>query len=263
MNVTVFTSNQARHIALLRDLAKISDKVFAIIEANTIFPGSNDDFFRKSVIMKRYFSKVIQAESDFFGENLLLPENVVPIVLKMGDLAKIQLHKLESALHSDHYVVFGSSYIKGDLIKFLIARRALNIHMGISPYYRGSSCNFWASYDGNFNLIGATVHLISESLDSGSILFHALPKEEDSAFNLGMRSVAAAQKGLVNYIVNNKIDQLVPIDQESAKEIRYTRNRDFTDDVALSYLENLPTKESLSNRIRTRNIENFINPFIY
>ena len=263
MNITIFTSNQARHLSLLRDLSKICNKVYAIIEVNTIFPGDNDDFFKKSVIMKRYFSNVIKAESDFFGENFFLPENIIPIVIKMGDLKKIQLNKLESALNSDHYIVFGSSYIKGDLIKFLIAQRALNIHMGISPYYRGSSCNFWASYDGNFDLIGATVHLISESLDSGSILFHALPKEEDCAFNLGMRSVAAAHKGLVNYIVNDEINQLFPIDQESFKEIRYTRNKDFTDDIALFYLENLPTKELISNCIKNRNIENFINPYIY
>lgn len=263
MNITVFTSNQARHLSLLRDLSKTCNKVYAIIEVNTIFPGSNDDFFKKSIIMKRYFSNVIKAESDFFGENFFLPENIIPIVIKMGDLKKIQLNKLESALHSDHYIIFGSSYIKGDLIKFLIAHRALNIHMGISPYYRGSSCNFWASYDGNFSLIGATIHLISESLDSGSILFHALPREEDCAFNLGMRSVAAAHKGLVNYIVNNEINQLVPINQESFKEIRYTKNKDFTDDIALVYLDNLPTKESISKSIKNRNIENFINPYIY
>lgn len=263
MIITVFTSNQPRHLSLLKDLSKICSKVYAIIEVNTIFPGDNDDFFKKSDIMKRYFSNVIQAESDCFGENFFLPENIIPIIIKMGDLKKIQLNKLESALYSDLYIVFGSSYIKGDLIEFLITHRALNIHMGISPFYRGSSCNFWASYDGNFNLIGATVHLISESLDSGKILFHALPKEEDCAFNLGMRSVAAVHKGLVNYIINNKINQIVPVDQDSSKEIRYSRNKDFTDDIALFYLDNLPTKQLISKSIKNRNIENFINPYIY
>ena len=263
MNITVFTSNQARHLSLLRDLAKVCNKVYAIIEVNTVFPGDNDDFFKKSAIMKRYFNNVIRAESDFFGDNLFLNENVIPIVIKMGDLKKIPLYKLELALHSDHYIIFGSSYIKGDLINFLIAHRAINIHMGISPFYRGSSCNFWACYDGNFGFVGATVHLISKNLDSGAILFHALPREEDCAFNLGMRSVAAAHKGIVNYIVSDEINQLIPIDQKSFNEIRYTRNKDFTDDIALFYLDNLPKKELILKSIKDRNIKNFINPYIY
>ena len=78
---------------------------------------------------------------------------------------------------SDLYIVFGSSYIKGRLINFLIKNKAINIHMGISPYYRGSDCNFWSLYDNNFHLVGGTVHLISKGLDSGPILFHTRAKK--------------------------------------------------------------------------------------
>ena len=44
--------------------------------------------------------------------------------------------------------------------------------MGISPYYRGTDCNFWALYDGNPHLVGATIHYLSEGLDSGDIAYH-------------------------------------------------------------------------------------------
>ena len=77
-------------------------------------------------------------------------------------------------LDSDLYIIFGSSFIKGDLIDFLIEKKAINIHMGVSPYYRGADCNFWALNDNNPHLVGATIHLISKNLDSGPILFHAL-----------------------------------------------------------------------------------------
>ena len=52
-----------------------------------------------------------------------------------------------------------------NLINFLIKKKTINIHMGISPYYRGSDCNFWAMYDNNLHLVGGTVHLISKGLD--------------------------------------------------------------------------------------------------
>ena len=37
---------------------------------------------------------------------------------------------LFEALSSDLYIIFGSSFIKGWLIDYLIEKRAINIHMG-------------------------------------------------------------------------------------------------------------------------------------
>ena len=83
---------------------------------------------------------------------------------------------LNSFLKSDMYIVFGSSFIKGELANFLIKKKAINIHMGVSPYYRGTDCNFWALYDNNPHLVGATIHFLSKGLDNGPILYHAMSK---------------------------------------------------------------------------------------
>lgn len=48
MKITVFTSNQIRHLSLIADLASIADEVFAIQECNTLFPGETADFFKSS-----------------------------------------------------------------------------------------------------------------------------------------------------------------------------------------------------------------------
>ena len=84
----------------------------------------------------------------------------------MGDLNHLKKADLKDFLESDIYVVFGSSYIKGFLVDFLIKRKAINIHMGLSPYYRGADCNFWALQDDNPHYVGATIHLLSKGLDS-------------------------------------------------------------------------------------------------
>ena len=39
--ITVFTSNQPRHVSLIKELSKVCDKVFAIIESNTVHPGKS------------------------------------------------------------------------------------------------------------------------------------------------------------------------------------------------------------------------------
>ena len=263
MNITVFTSNQPRHLSLINDLAGIADTVYAIIEVNTVFPGENADFFKKSEVMKKYFSRVISSEQKFFGQISFLPPNVRPLIMKSGDLNKVSSDILKPALSSDEYVIFGASFIKGDLIDFLVEQGAYNIHMGVSPYYRGSSCNFWAAYDGNYDMVGSTIHMLSKGLDSGDMLFHALPSFEADPFDLGMKAVKSAHKGLIENLKNGNLANFSREPQNKMAELRYTKNAQFDDAVAEDYLQNLPAESQLSHTIANRDMKKFLNPFIY
>jgi len=263
MKITVFTSNQPRHINLINSLSTIADTVYAIQECNTVFPGQIDDFFRKTPVMQDYFSNVIKSEVCMFGNIKFIKSNVKTLSIKSGDLNKLDISVLTESLSSDYYVVFGSSYIKGELIRFLVNNGAYNIHMGISPYYRGSSCNFWAPFDGNPDLIGATIHMLSEGLDSGDMLYHALPKAgEYGVFDLGMESVKVAHESLVCMMKSGNIKSLPPVKQDKSLQLRYTSNSDFTDEVAECYLQSLATPEEIFEKLKKRDLSKFLNPYI-
>jgi len=263
MKITVFTSNQPRHISLIESLASIADEVYAIQECNTIFPGQVADFFRRSDVMQEYFSHVIGAEKKVFGQPRFSPPKVNSLSIKLGDLNRLDLETLKPALDSDYYIIFGSSFIKGDLCDFLVNQKALNIHMGVSPYYRGSSCNFWALQEGNPDYVGATIHLLSKGLDSGPMLFHALPKpQETGAFLLGMCAVKAAHEGLVSHLKARTIFEFDPVSQDKTLELKYTRNRDFTDDVAALYLKTAPTPTEIAHSLDSRDFTKFLNPYL-
>ena len=238
MKITLFSSNHQRHICLARELSKIADEVFFISEINTVFPGKVADFFNKTPVMQEYFERVLNSEKIIFGEIGFLPTNVHTLSIKSGDLNLLSREQLEQALNSDVYIVFGASFIKGWLIDFLIRNEALNIHMGISPYYRGSSCNFWALYDNNPSFVGATIHMLSKGLDSGEILFHCLPEiiDGESPFDFTMRSVSAAHFGLCRSINDRSIFTMDRIPQDKDKQYRYSKNVDFTDIVARDFL---------------------------
>ena len=263
MKITVFTSNQPRHISLVESLCEIADEVFSVHESNTVFPGEIQDFFQKTEVMKDYFSRVITAETQVFGRPRFLPKKARALCLKGGDLNRLELAALKPALESDYYVVFGASFIKGGLCDFLVDHGALNIHMGVSPYYRGNSCNFWALYDGRPDLVGATIHLLTKGLDSGPLLFHTLPKAQAvDGFTLGMLAVKAAHLGLVNVIQEERIRIYPPLAQDKSKQIRYAKNADFTDAVASEYLKRLPSPESTFGRLKDRDVGLFTSPFI-
>tara|TARA_Y100000589_G_C27170171_1_gene636326 strand:+ start:659 stop:1444 length:786 start_codon:yes stop_codon:yes gene_type:complete len=239
MRVTIFSSNQPRHLNIAREFACIADEVFLISEVNTVFPGKVDDFFRKSTIMQSYFENVIASEKKIFGDLGFNSSKIRQLSIKLGDLNKLNYSQLKEALSSDYYVVFGSSFIKGWLIDFLIKQKALNIHMGLSPYYRGSSCNFWALYDRNPNYVGATIHLLSKGLDSGNILCHCIPKpyKEENLFDFTMKSVKLAHRSLVNLVESETIFSIPSFKQDKSKEIRYSKNQDFNDQVADEFLK--------------------------
>ena len=237
MKITVFTSNQPRHVALVNRLAAISDTTYAVLESNTVFPGQIQDFYKKSETFKKYFSNVLDAEKKIFGDLTFTAKNVKSLVLKQGDLNLLVKQQLSEALESDVFVVFGSSFIKGWLIEFLTSKKTVNIHMGLSPYYRGSSCNFWALFDGRPEYVGATIHLLSRGLDSGPILYHVIPKLDlENPFEFTMRSVDVAQKSLVEKIARDELTKFPPVNQNQELQLRYSRDSDFTDEIAAAFL---------------------------
>ena len=238
MKITIFSSNQSRHLNIAREFSHIAEKVYFVSEVNTVFPGKVEDFYQKSEVMKTYFFNVMQSEKNIFGNIDFLPKNVSTLSMKNGDLSSLDKAQLTEALSSDVYVVFGASYIKGWLIDFLVEKKAINIHMGLSPYYRGSSCNFWALYDDKPSYVGATIHRLSKGLDSGDIMFHCVPKlvSNESPFDFTMRSVLVAQKGLVESVKNAELFSMPTFKQDSSKELRYSKNKQFTDEVASNFL---------------------------
>ena len=142
------------------------------------FPGMVPGHYKASKVMEKYFKKVREAQTKIFDSTFIKKnKNINLIPMKSGDLNICKINFLKDFLKSDFYLVFGSSYIKGELADYLIKHKAVNIHMGISPYYRGNDCNFWALKDNNPHLVGSTVHLLTKGLDSGPILYHSLSKK--------------------------------------------------------------------------------------
>ena len=233
MKVTLFTTNLARHNYLVNLLSNIATRLNVVQENTTIFPGTVPDHYPATDTMKKYFTKVINAQKKLFGNSLISEKNknINLLPLESGDLNKCSTEFLSDFLKSDVYIVFGSSYIRGELVNFLVNHKALNIHMGVSPYYRGTDCNFWALFDDNSHLVGATIHLLSKGLDSGPILYHALSEIKDDPFVYTMSTVKSAFHSLAERIKNETIFKYLPELQNKSKEIRYSRKNEFNDEV--------------------------------
>ena len=107
--------------------------------------------------------------------------------------------------------------------------------MGVSPYYRGTDCNFWALYDNNPHLVGATIHLLSKGLDSGPMLYHAMSNIKKNPFEYTMSTVKAAFHSIAERIKDKSIFEIKPINQDKLKEIRYSKKIEFNEEKVNDY----------------------------
>ncbi len=70
----------------------------------------------------------------------------------------------------DVIVVYGTRIIRSHI--FQRARKAtLNMHTGLSPFYRGDSTLFWPIYYNEPDRLGVTVHKLVTEVDGGDIVF--------------------------------------------------------------------------------------------
>jgi methionyl-tRNA formyltransferase len=73
-----------------------------------------------------------------------------------------------ASLEPDVILVFGTGIVGGKVLS-LARTLALNMHTGISPYYRGCDCAFWPLYNQELHMLGATVHECVKDVDGGRI----------------------------------------------------------------------------------------------
>ena len=238
MKITLFTSNKNRHNYLINLFSNICDELFVVQECSTIFPGIIRGHYPASDTVKKYFENVNAAQNKLFGNSYVnnFNKNIKILPILSGDLNKCSLTFLSDFLNSDIYVVFGSSYIKGELVDFLVKNKALNIHMGVSPYYRGTDCNFWALYDGNPHLVGASIHMLSKGLDSGAMLYHALSQIKNNPFEYTMSTVKSAFHSFADRVKDQSIFNIQPEIQNKDKEVRYSKKDEFNEDVVKLFL---------------------------
>jgi len=70
----------------------------------------------------------------------------------------------------DIIVVYGTAIIRDNIFR-RAGKVTLNMHTGLSPYYRGDSTLFWPIYHNDPDNLGVTVHKLVAEVDGGDIVY--------------------------------------------------------------------------------------------
>ncbi len=85
------------------------------------------------------------------------------------------------AINPDIVVVNGTRIISRRILGSTAAR-FINMHVGITPAYRGSHGGYWAVHNNDQKNFGTTIHLVDAGVDTGAVLkqVYARPGADDN-----------------------------------------------------------------------------------
>ena len=206
----VLCGRSPRHLYVANALCKSADVLAIVQETGSAFTWKKlfktlrpDNFARKVwrwVRDRRRYTGNREGQF-FFGDkvpNLDHPE----LVREFPHINHPDVVKLARELQPDILAVFGTSLIRGDLLKE--GRLGIaNLHGGLSPEYRGADCTFWALYNREPEKVGCTLHWIDAGIDTGRLIAHISPEiqPDDDELRLFWRSVQTSADVYAEFLV--------------------------------------------------------------
>lgn len=192
MKVAILTSNFLRHKYVINQLASNFDVCGVVMEEKKRDCSKKGEGTSYESRIKKYFEDRTESEKIFFGDSLgvnIDKKNILEI--PAGKLNENYVCEKLSIWKPDYIVVFGSSLLKEKIIGLLPPKRIINMHLGLSPYYRGSGTNFWALYNREPQYVGVTIHYLDKGIDSGEIIVQGRPEivGYDTPHSIGNKTI--------------------------------------------------------------------------
>lgn len=239
MKIVILTSNAIRHKYVANMLTQYANDALVVSECkiNDTVEFEKDSSFNP---IEAHFRLRYLSERTFFPKNDFFVARTLPLTCKEVNL--MYTYNVIKSFQPDIIFVFGSSIIKEPLLSFMPPGRFINLHLGLSPYYRGSGTNFWPFINEELDYVGSTILHINGGIDNGDIFAHLRPTLEsgDNVHTVGCKVIQESVKGLVKIMDMVRAGETIPrVAQWHIHNERYYRNKDFNEAVLKVYQEKL------------------------
>lgn len=239
MRIVIFTSNAIRHKYIANTLLRQADDGIVVSECR---PSDVPSFKKDEVLtpFQEHFQLRYKAEKQFFEGNDCIEGKVLPILHKEANLKFV--YSVVQKFQPDMAFVFGASIIRNRLLSLIPPGRFVNMHLGMSPYYRGSGTNFWPFVNNELQYVGSTLLHIDAGIDTGDIITHVRPDfaPDDTVHTAGCKVILKSAQMLEKLMQHVKEGNELPrIPQWHYEGEKVYKNIDFTEEVLQQYYENI------------------------
>lgn len=214
MKVLIITGNEKRHRYFAYRLSRTLNVVGVFFEKKANKHEKKDWGAEQSTI-DEHFAKRTASENNYFPEDYTLPTSIPVFEVGTGETNSDENFRRIKQIAPDVIQLFGSSIIKDHILESF-PNRVINLHLGLSPYYRGSGTNFWPLVEGVPECVGATIHITTSEVDAGGILHQVRPDVApgDTEHDLGNKTIVAAAGAIPDVLWAYISGQSIPQPQQ-------------------------------------------------
>jgi phosphoribosylglycinamide formyltransferase 1 len=225
MRAIVLTSTMRRHQFVAATAASRMEVAGVWQEEKSFQPLAYAESDHDAAVIQRHFAARDASEDEYFAGRDAL-EVPVRRVAPGGCNEPREIDEMR-ACRPDVVLVFGTGLLKPALIQSFDGH-IINIHLGLSPYYRGAGTNFWPLVNGEPEYCGATIHFLDSGVDSGPMIAHVRPemRADDGPHDIGNRTIEAAAQALADAAIAHVRSPLRGVVQQG--EGRVYRRVDFS-----------------------------------
>ena len=242
MRTILLTSTFRRHRFVANHAAAHTDLRGVWLEQKSFKPEryalTDDDH----AVIAAHFEARDRSEEEAFADHatLRLAEGAGAVEGPAGIINDPAQIDAMARLEPDVVLVFGTGLLR----EAIIARfdgRIINLHLGLSPYYRGAGTNFWPLVNREPEYVGATIHYLDAGIDTGPIIAHSRPEMAagDGPHDIGNTAIVAAADVLLRAARAHLEGRVRPVPQE--RRGRLYQRKDFSADAVRRLRHNFET----------------------
>lgn len=201
MKILWIGGNHPRHLYFINKLQTKFQISGAIIQKReNVIPKPSENIEEvDKVNFVKHFSNRYLTEKKFFG-NPSLPKSKI---LKVTSLTLNSQKSVDfvNSINPDIVIIFGSDLIKDPLLSCL-PKQTINLHLGLSPRYRGAATLFWPFYFLEPNYVGSTFHYIVSEPDAGDIIHQCVPTldKDDKIHDVACKTVIVSSDEIITLL---------------------------------------------------------------
>lgn len=259
MKIVVLTGSHPRHYYVVNELATTGFVVGHVIEKREEFMPSPPTHLSHQDRLNfiRHFEGRAKSEAHHFEGHDRINTQIATYETTKETLNDAATINWVVQQQPDLVISYGVHKLSSDFLKTLSCP-ALNIHGGLSPWFRGNITLFWPFYMLKPNWAGMTVHVLTEQLDGGDILHHSVPQLHygDGVHDVASKAVKQVAKDLKYIIRHIPMQEWKYIPQQhngklfvstdwTPQHLRLIYN-EFNDDIVDAYLNDELTESKPS-----------------
>lgn len=202
MRILVGVGTQVRHKHIFSQLAKNFEIAGVIAYKRTLVQPPKFDTYISSHEVEfeaQHLRDFKTFEQELLGKDICkFSEFNHLYVSDVDELNSNKVIEFCKSAKADVFFDYGTGFIREPLLKIL-PKHKINLHGGISPFYKGSATLLWPIFFRQPELLGVTFHELSNEIDGGAIYHHSRPvmKESDKPFHIGSKAILKAGEDVV------------------------------------------------------------------